>query len=65
MTSTPRNEWDPWKLGALLLLGCVFALLMAVVLARETEIGGFRGSLPGPLLTHLHTVYMAYSDLFK
>jgi tRNA A-37 threonylcarbamoyl transferase component Bud32 len=31
---------------------------------REKEIGGSGGSLepPGPLLTHLHTVYMAYSE---
>jgi hypothetical protein len=31
---------------------------------REKEIGGPGGSLepPGPLLTHLHTVYMAYSE---
>jgi hypothetical protein len=30
---------------------------------REKEIRGSGGSLepPGPLLTHLHTVYMAYS----
>jgi hypothetical protein len=41
------------------------------VTAREKQIGGSGGSLeppgpllepPGPLLTHLHTVYMAYSD---
>ena len=39
--------------------------------AREQQIGGSGGSLeppgpllesPGPLLTHLHTVYMAYSE---
>jgi hypothetical protein len=31
--------------------------------AREKEIGGSGGSLepPGPLLSHLHTVYLAYS----
>jgi hypothetical protein len=31
---------------------------------REKEIGGSGGSLepPGPLPTHLHTVYMAYSE---
>jgi hypothetical protein len=31
---------------------------------REKEIGGSGGSLepPGPLLTHLHTVSMAYSE---
>jgi hypothetical protein len=31
---------------------------------REKQIGGSGGSLepPGPLLTHLHTVYMAYSE---
>jgi hypothetical protein len=30
---------------------------------REKEIGGSGGSIdpPGPLLTHLHTIYMAYS----
>ena len=32
--------------------------------AREQQIGGSGGSLepPGPLLTHLHTVYMAHSE---
>jgi hypothetical protein len=31
---------------------------------REKEIGGSGGSLepPGPILTHLHTVYMSYSE---
>ena len=35
-----------------------------LVLAREKQIGGPGGSLepPGPLLTHLHTIYMAYSE---
>jgi hypothetical protein len=34
------------------------------VLTREKEIGGSGGSLepPGPLLAHLHTVYMIYSE---
>jgi hypothetical protein len=34
------------------------------VLTREKEIGGSGGSLepPGPLLTHLHIVYMACSE---
>ena len=36
----------------------------AGVRAREKKIGGTGGSLepPGPLLTRLHTVYMAYSE---
>jgi hypothetical protein len=45
--------------------------LVYMVSGREQQIGGSGGSLeppgpllepPGPLLTHLHTVYIAYSD---
>jgi hypothetical protein len=39
-------------------------LLHFIAYAREKEIGGSGGSLgsPGPLLMHLHTVYMLYSE---
>ena len=39
-------------------------LTTSIVKGREKEIRGSGGSLepPGPLLTHLRTVYMAYSE---
>jgi hypothetical protein len=63
MTLWPMTTWLGLKL--LQQLGCDW------VHVREQQIGGSGGSLeppgpilepPGPLLTHLHTVYTAYSE---
>jgi hypothetical protein len=49
-----------------LTVSCLIVALIAgaMVSIREKQIGGSGGSFepPGPLLTHLHTVYMVYSE---
>jgi hypothetical protein len=50
--------------GLALLKGAAMSASADMVLARETEIGGSGGPLdpPGPIPTHSHTGYMAYSQ---
>jgi hypothetical protein len=57
--SPSQPQWDLW-----LRHGLSDDMTAQDVLGREKEIGGSGGSdePPGPLLTHLHTVYMAYSE---
>ena len=63
-----REQAPTWGPGAFVVQpGAKLALArltLQTVVAREQQIGGSGGSLdpPGPLLTHLHTVYMAYSE---